>query len=156
MSAALLDSLTTIPALILRFHFPFFSSFYKSPHFVLMPQFEHNHSISSSHILNYIPDLFFFCLVLQSCPLSFSSCICPPPSCNAVQPADAKSLRDPSKIKAMRLQVSHTFNFQSLLQDCNFVYRLYQRVEPSLHLYSALILKIVNGSLLSLLLEMDS
>lgn len=77
----------TIPApLICYLPAPFFSL--KSLHFAFMPQFNYNHSISSTHILNSMPDLsvFFFLPVFQSLslpPLPLSSI----PHCHAFPPA---------------------------------------------------------------------
>lgn len=81
--------------------------FTKSSHFAFMPQFDHNHSIGFIHILNSISDFCVFSLhphVLQHPSLTPSS-LNPTPTFFVSQSADAKSLRDPAKIKAMRLQV---------------------------------------------------
>lgn len=108
-------SVTTIPAP------PLSLPFTKSPHFTFMPQFDHNHSINSTHILNSIPDLLFFSSP-PTCPSTPPShpLIHPQLPLFASQSADAKSLRDPSKIKAIRLQVGRAFDSCSLLQSSSY------------------------------------
>ena len=66
-------SLLSLPPIICYLP-PFTLPFSKSPHFALMPQFDHNHSINSSHILNptliFLFFAFFFAFFTSSpsCP----------------------------------------------------------------------------------------
>lgn len=103
---------------------PFSIPFTKSFILHFMPKFDHNHSINSTHIRNSIHDLSIFiylfilcCPVPQSCPISLPRLNATPLPCFAFHSADAKSLRDPSKIKTMRLQVGQAFDLSRLLQD---------------------------------------
>lgn len=73
---------------------------------------------SLPHIVEYIKSHHFAFMpqsVLQSLPPPLLPLIHPSLPVFASQSADAKSLRDPSKIKAIRLQVRQTFELRFLV-----------------------------------------
>ncbi|XP_076744208.1 hepatocyte nuclear factor 4-gamma isoform X1 [Maylandia zebra] len=106
-------SVTTIPAPMFCYSLPFLSPSL-NPSFCTSCQ-SLTIIIPSIPLISAIPSMIFpflfiylfilCCPVPQSCPISLPRLNATPLPCFAFHSADAKSLRDPSKIKTMRLQV---------------------------------------------------
>lgn len=118
-------SVTTIPAPMFCYSLPFLSPSL-NPSFCTSCQ-SLTIIIPSIPLISAIPSMIFpflfiylfilCCPIPQSCPISLPRLNATALPCFAFHSADAKSLRDPSKIKTMRLQVGQAFDLSRLLRD---------------------------------------